>query len=201
MGQLLGRGAMAVALFGMSLPMQGEFASGQTDPAQSRGVMVLRASPATNTPDTPPAPPPPPPPPPIPAAPLARFKPCPRPFAPSEIAVTDAFPANARFDAALRGKLSRHQPSVVVDLATPFEIGTVPPELAPWLTQVKSTQGNVTVPEYCRESRGLFGFLNKMFNGPRAGKYSAADGYDAVLHANGLDRMVTQVEFRLRTAP
>jgi hypothetical protein len=150
-----------------------------------------------DTPTPQPGPPPPPPP-----APLAIFKSCPRPFGRSDIAITAASPETPRFDALLRARLIRRQPSVVVDMTAPFAVESgAPPELSAWLTQVKATQGVVTMRQYCEQSRGFMSFLNKMFTGTRTSRYAAADGYDAVLHIDGVDQRVTQVEFRLRGKP
>ncbi len=127
------------------------------------------------------------------------FKSCPRPFGRADIAIVAASPETPKFEGLLHNRLSRRQPSVVVDMSAPFAVdGGAPPELAAWLTQVKSTGGAVTMHQYCEQSRGFMSFFGKMFTGPRAGRYAAADNYDAVLHVDGVDQRVTQVEFRLR---
>ena len=106
----------------------------------------------------------------------------------------------AAFDTALRSWLQARAPRVTIDMANPFALGTEgPPPLSAWLTEAKAKGGIVSVDQYCEAPRGLFGWLRKVFGGGAQSGYDAVDGYDAILHADGANGVVTQVEFRLRT--
>ena len=105
------------------------------------------------------------------------------------------------FRAALRRHLAQKPATVIVDIAEPFAVtGSTPPDLAPWLSEVKASGGIVSVDTYCQESRGFFSFLRGLFGGATRSPYAAVDGYDVVLHVDGLVGVVTQVEFRSRAA-
>ena len=253
MGGLRGRGFAAGAAIFLAMSMGAPFrllAATGTDVGalapgvQSRGVMVLRASPdpaptPTPTPVAPvqipvqtltpvdanvPVPPSPTPvspqpvsPQPVPPAPISPtpvtqhptavlpapipvIKSCPRPLSPADITLPDDATDSAKFDRALRSRLTRQQASVVVDLAAPYAVDETPPrQLNAWLTEVKASHGSVAVSQYCEDSRGFFAFLSRMFGGEPANRYAAADAYNAVLHVDGLDQHVTQIEFRLRS--
>lgn len=122
------------------------------------------------------------------------LKPCPRPFARPAVTL-----GGGGFDRAMAGALKRRPESAVVDLPQPFAVGTdMPAALTPWLNQVKASGGIVSASEYCHDTRGLFGWLGRMVRAVRGNPYKAAEGYDAVLHVDGLDQKVTQVEFRRR---
>ena len=201
---LLATGLLATAVFAAG--GTATLASAQTiGQEQARGVMVLRPTEAPAPVPTPlPAPTPTPTPVPTPlplavrpAAPV--IKPCPRPFARADLVLG----SGASFDRRLRTLLAARRGSVIVDLAAPYPVDAAPPApLSPWLDNVKGSGGLVTVDSYCQASRGLFGnFLKKMFGAsPDAAGYAAAAGYDAVLHVDGTDQRVTQVQFVRRTA-
>lgn len=195
--------ALCLILAGIGLPGHLNAARAQTPPPPSspaadtgtRGIIVLRpVAPAVEPAPAPvvaPVPAPPPPPPPVEAA----QQPCRRPFDHPEVRLTGA----EGFAAALRHRLARRHGPVVVDLAQPSPIGAaMPAELAPWLRQVKSSGGTVTVDSYCAQSRGLFGMFRGLFGAGTPDGYAAADGYDAVLHVDGAVAAVTQVEFKPR---
>lgn len=130
-----------------------------------------------------------------PTAPSPLLKACSRPFDHSVASVG----RTAGFNRTLAAALRRKPASAVVDLPQPFKVGDdAPATLAPWLTQVKASGGIVSATEYCRESRGMFSFLGRMFGGAKQSAFKAADGYDAVLHVDGLDQKVTQIEFKRR---
>lgn len=126
------------------------------------------------------------------------IKPCPRPFATPDLALG----ATPRFEKALRTRLAARRGRVVVDLAQPYAAGAdAPAALAPWLEEVKASGGIVSVDQYCRRGRGAFGnFLKTLLGGASRNPYKAARSYDAVLHADALDMVVTQVEFVPRAA-
>lgn len=198
-------GAALLAAVGTVLP-----ASAQEGAQEgARGVTVLRAqAPAPADVATPPvaapvaapvakpavtaAPAPPPPAPGRPTSPMLAG--CARPFAQPAVTL-----GTGGFDKTLSASLKRKPASAVVDLPQPFAVGTdMPAALTPWLDEVKASGGIVSASEYCRDSRGLFGWLGRMIRGVRGSPYKAADGYDAVLHVDGLDQKVTQVEFKRR---
>ena len=186
------------------------------DNVRSRGVMILRPN-ATPTPVATPTPAPTPVPNPIPtpvpiptpaptpvpvrpvpvAPPLPVVKDCPRPFAHPDLVLD----GSAGFDRALKRRLSSHRGRVVIDLVNPYTVdGTPPAQLVPWIAEVRSSGGLVRVESYCQVSRGFFGnFFKKLFSGGGNAKpYQAADRYDVVLHLDGLDQKVTQIEFAPR---
>ena len=160
----------------------------------TRGIIIVRPPVAAVEPAPQPAPVPvvaPAPSPPV----MAQPRACPRPFGHPDIRLTgsDSFPA------ALRRQLLRKRGPVVVDLVHPSPVGnSLPPELAPWLKQVKAAGGTVTVDSYCAQSRGLFGMLRGLFGAGAVDTYAVADGYDVVLHVDGVAGAVTQVEFKPR---
>jgi hypothetical protein len=124
---------------------------------------------------------------------------CPRPFAATDLALQpNGQPA--QFDSALRSRLQARPPRVTIDIAQPFPLETEgPAPLAAWLKEARAKGGLVTVDQYCEAPRGLFTWLRKVFGGGAQSGYDAVDGYDAVLHADGANGVVTQVEFRLRS--
>lgn len=108
------------------------------------------------------------------------------------------FGDGAAFDQALRGKLRRNR-TVVVDMDTPYPADNEAPlPLGAWLNEVKQSGGTVSVAPYCQKGRGLGGFFAKLFGGGPAEPYKAARRYDAVLHVDAVDQVVTQVEFAPR---
>lgn len=120
---------------------------------------------------------------------------CDRPFARPQ--VTDS--GTAAFTPALRKALGGAAASVVVDMRQPFSVnGPTPPELVPWLNQVKASGGIVSVKQYCQVSRGFFSFLRGLFKQPAQDPYAAANGYDVLMHVDGLVGDVTQIEFTRR---
>ncbi len=193
----VGGHAAVVAVAGVVLAGAAPLAA-QVTQGGERGVVVLRAQPLAAAEPTPapavvatPAPPP------MPGgpAPSPIFKPCPRPFP-----ATAATLGTSGFDKAVTRALRAKPAVAVVDVAAPFAVGDAPPAaLTPWLSQVKASGGLVSADEYCRDSRGMFGWIGRMVRAVRGVSYAAADGYDAVLHVDGLDQKVTQVEFRRRT--
>jgi hypothetical protein len=167
-----------------------------TSNVHSRGVIVLKPveeSPPQPSPasDAIPSPAPPK----APQLPQPVIKSCPRPFAHPDVSLA----TTERFDRALRSHLQAKSGSVIVDIDVPFAVGAeAPPPLKPWLAEARSAGGLVTVDEYCQESRGFFAFLSKLFTGDGASRYAAVDSYDVILHVNGLDQLVTQIEFKPR---
>lgn len=126
----------------------------------------------------------------------AVLKACDRPMAKPTLRFADP----ARFDRALKGKLRRGK-TVVVDLDSPYPVANeAPAPLGAWLNEVEKSGGMVTVSPYCQKGRGLGGFLAKLFGGGPAEPYKAARAYDAVLHVDSVDQIVTQVEFAPRKA-
>ena len=126
----------------------------------------------------------------------AVLKSCDRPFAKPTL----RFANPARFDRALKGALRRGK-TVVVDIESPYPVANeAPAPLGAWLNEVEKSGGMVTVSPYCQKGRGLGGFLAKLFGGGPAEPYKAARAYDAVLHVDSVDQIVTQVEFAPRKA-
>lgn len=200
--------AAVMTTFGAGIIVQAQAAAGQDDAAQpgaipadkvaTRGVIVLHPvtkpspnpAPAPSPASDPASAPTPAPPPPV-------VNTCDRPFAHVDVSLGGA----GGFRIALRDRLSRKAGAVIVGIAQPFSFsGSAPAELAPWLAEVKATGGIVSVDTYCHESRG-FSFLRGLFGGPAQNPYAAADSYNAVLHVDGLVGVVTQVEFKPRSAP
>jgi len=178
---------IAFALATALLIASGEAAYAEKSPG-TRGVEVLRptakppAPAPTPTPSLQPAP-----------------RTCPRPIAGTDLTLRPN-DRPAAFDTALRSRLQARAPRVTIDMANPFALGTEgPPPLSAWLTEAKAKGGIVSVDQYCEAPRGLFGWLRKVFGGGAQSGYDAVDGYDAILHADGANGVVTQVEFRLRT--
>lgn len=177
--------AVFLAALGSAVPPSvAQSVSGQT---QTRGVIVLRPTPAASKP-TPPIP-----------APLPVVGQCPRPFARPDLAL----PSGGSFDRKLAALLRRRPDSVIVDLAVPYVVNEKPPEaLMPWIAEIKSSGGAIRISTYCQTNRGLFGnLLRRLFgDGSSSKPYKTADRYDAVLHVNGTDQRVTQIEFAPRSA-
>ena len=120
------------------------------------------------------------------------IKPCDRPYAQTALRLD----TDTRFARSLERIMKLRKP-FVVDLAVPYASGgEIPAQLAPWLSEIKSSGGSVTVANYCNNTRGGFGnWLSRLFGGDPGKMYRPARLYDAVLHANSVDRVVTQVEF------
>jgi hypothetical protein len=126
----------------------------------------------------------------------AVLKACDRPVAKPTLRFSDP----ARFDRALKGKLRRGK-TVVVDLDSPYPVANeAPAPLGAWLNEIEKSGGMVTVAPYCQKGRGFGGFFAKLFGGGPAEPYKAARTYDAVLHVDSVDQIVTQVEFAPRKA-
>lgn len=127
---------------------------------------------------------------------LPVLKSCDRPVARPTLRFGDG----AAFDRALKGKLRRGR-TVVVDMDTPYPADNEAPlPLGAWLNEVKQSGGTVSVEPYCQKGRGFGGFFAKLFGGGPAEPYKAARRYDAVLHVDAVDQVVTQVEFAPRKA-
>jgi len=125
---------------------------------------------------------------------LPVLKGCDRPIAKPTL----RFANPASFDQAFKAKLRRGR-AVVVDLDTPYPADKEAPlPLGAWLNEVKQSGGAVTVAAYCQKGRGFGGFFTKLFGGPPAEPYKAIRRYDAVLHVDAVDQVVTQVEFAPR---
>ncbi len=128
------------------------------------------------------------------ALPAPVIKSCARPIADPDLHVDAA----ADFQRQLRPRLRMRQ-RVVLDLSAPYAAQAAPPAgLAPWIDAVKGSGGSVSVAQYCQMTRGFGDWLARMFaTTPRdpSRAYDAAHGYDMILHADALDRTVTQVEF------
>lgn len=165
----------------------------------SRGVRILEAE----EPPPPPPPPPeeaaPPPPAPPPVRPLRGpvIKACDRPFAETDLRL-DSAPG---FEKALAAKLRGGQ-RVVVDLASPYgDKSPAPAPLAKWLGEITASGGQVEVKQYCEGTRSLLGkWLAELFSPKPNYAYRAARKYNAVLHADAVDHVITQVEFTPRGA-
>lgn len=128
--------------------------------------------------------------------PASVLKGCDRPVAKPTLRFSDP----ARFDKALKTKLRRGRP-VVVDLDRPYPADNEAPlPLGAWLNEVKQSGGTVSVAPYCQKGRGFGGFFAKLFGGGPAEPYKAARRYDAVLHVDAVDQVVTQVAFAPRKA-
>lgn len=187
-------GASLAALAGSAALAQASYATiGPTVPstAKSKGVRVIRPDePATVNalqPSTPVA------------GPVIKF--CNRPFA------QPALKLGADLDRRLASEL-RARKTLVVDLPQPFPERAAPPAaLAPWLSEVEAAGGTVTVKQYCSAAKGGLGsWLTKISrvlrgDGKTANPYAAARNYNVVLHADALDRVITQVEFTPKAAP
>ncbi|MDT7536033.1 hypothetical protein OVY48_21780 [Sphingobium sp. SA2] len=133
---------------------------------------------------------------PPPVATPAVLKGCDRPVAKPALRFADP----ARFDRALKSKLRRGR-TVVVDLDAPYPVANeAPAPLGAWLNEIEKSGGMVTVSPYCQKGRGLGGFFAKLFGGGPAEPYKTARAYDAVLHVDAVDQIVTQVEFAPRKA-
>ncbi|MDO7836546.1 hypothetical protein Q4610_15980 [Sphingobium sp. HBC34] len=131
-----------------------------------------------------------------PAPALPVLAPCNRPVAKPTLRFSEA----GGFDRRLRSKLRRGR-AVVVDLDTPYRVDNeAPAPLGAWLNEVKQSGGAVSVAPYCQKGRGMGGFFARLFGGGPAEPYKAARGYDAVLHVDAVDQVVTQVEFAPRRA-
>ena len=152
----------------------------------SRGVRILEAepepAPAAKPVATPPAPP-------------RVLKFCDRPFDKPDLTL-----ASASIDKDLAAGLKTRK-RVVVDLTKPYKNDdAAPAAIAPWLAEVKAGGGQVTVKEYCEAARGALGtWLAKLFSAKPAPAveplYRPARQYDVILHADALDKVITQVEF------
>lgn len=205
------RSTLAVATFGFllaasanALAQQGNVPTPPEPGAAGRGVRIVPAEPVSPPPVANP---------PQPVAPVANavvadpavapglaapvaLKPCARP----ESRPTLRFDQPDGFDSRLRSKLRRGR-TVVVDLANPYPADREAPlPLGAWLNEVKQSGGAVEVLPYCVKGRGLGGFFAKLFGGGPAEPYKAARRYDAVLHVDALDQVVTQVSFTPRKA-
>jgi hypothetical protein len=126
---------------------------------------------------------------------LPILKNCDRPVAKPTLRFDDP----TKFDRAFRTKLRGR--TVVVDMDTPYPADReAPAPLGAWLNEVKQSGGTVSVAPYCQKGRGFGGFFAKLFGGGPAEPYKAVRRYDAVLHVDAVDQLVTQVEFAPRKA-
>ena len=126
---------------------------------------------------------------------LPILKSCDRPMAKPTLRFDDP----TKFDRAFRAKLRGR--AVVVDMDTPYPADReAPAPLGAWLNEVKQSGGTVSVAPYCQKGRGFGGFFAKLFGGGPAEPYKAIRRYDAVLHVDAVDQVVTQVEFTPRKA-
>lgn len=122
------------------------------------------------------------------------LKPCDRPLAKPALRFSDP----AGFDRRLRSKL-RGGRAVAIDMDTPYPVGNeAPAPLGAWLNEIQKSGGAVTVAPYCQKGRGFGDFIARIFGGGPAEPYRAARKYDATLHVDSIDRVVTQVEFTPR---
>lgn len=128
--------------------------------------------------------------------PPSALKPCDRPF----IKPTLRFADPAGFDRTLRNKL-RSGRTVTIDLETPYPVkNEAPAPLGAWLNEIQKGGGMVTVAPYCQKGRGFGDFMARIFGGAPADPYQAARKYDATLHVDSIDQVVTQIEFTPRRA-
>ncbi|MEJ7934366.1 hypothetical protein WG907_08880 [Sphingobium sp. AN558] len=124
------------------------------------------------------------------------LKPCDRPIAKPALRFADP----AGFDRLMRGKL-RGGRAVAIDLETPYPVSNeAPAPLGAWLNEIQKSGGMITVAPYCQKGRGFGDFLTRIFGGGPAEPYKAARKYDAVLHVDSIDQVVTQLEFIPRQA-
>lgn len=124
------------------------------------------------------------------------LKACDRPIAKPTLRFADP----ALFDRAMKARLRGGQ-VVTVDLATPYPVGKeAPAPLGAWLNEVDKSGGTVSTSPYCLKGRGIGGFFAKLFGGGPAEPYKAARRYDAVLHVDSIDQIVTQIAFVPRKA-
>lgn len=131
-----------------------------------------------------------------PAVPPPVLKACDRPIARPTLRFADP----AQFDRAMKARLRGGQ-TVTVDLATPYPVGKeAPAPLGAWLNEVDKSGGTVSTSPYCLKGRGIGGFFAKLFGGGPAEPYKAARRYDAVLHVDSIDQIVTQIAFVPRKA-
>ncbi|HZK98744.1 MAG TPA: hypothetical protein VFC47_02500 [Caulobacteraceae bacterium] len=193
---ILSRRLLIVIALAGSLAVGGASAQPAPSPETSRGVKVLE--PETN--DTPPAPPrsapaatptagPPSP------GPVIHF--CDRPFAHAQLQLGSPI----GFNRSLARRL-RSGGRVVVNLTEPYPDKSPPPQLlSSWFAAAQAGGGTVTVKQYCDAARGSLGsWLAGLFRTSPSDRYRSARGYDVVLHADALDRVVTQVEFSPKAA-
>jgi hypothetical protein len=118
--------------------------------------------------------------------------PCTRPVTSPDLRLPER-----NFDRLLAAKLKTGK-AVSIDLENPFpQKGEAPAPLNRWLLEVRNSGGQVAVEQYCDSAKGMLGgWLAKLFGaGDKDALYKPARAYDAVLHADALDRVVTQVEF------
>jgi len=117
---------------------------------------------------------------------------CSRPFSAPDLTLD----ASTDFERSLSRAL-RSKKRVVVDLSQTYPDKSPPPgALSPWLSEVKSAGGTVTVKQYCDAARGsLSSWFAEVFGGHPGSIYRPARQYDAILHADALDHVITQVEF------
>lgn len=160
-------------------------------PQQSPAVPAIAPAPNAIRPATPPSP--------VgtrPAVTPPVLKACDRPFANPTLRFADP----AQFDRAMKARLRGGQ-TVTVDLATPYPVGKeAPAPLGAWLNEVDKSGGTVSASPYCLKGRGIGGFFAKLFGGGPAEPYKAARRYDAVLHVDSIDQIVTQIAFVPRKA-
>lgn len=187
---------VAAAALVAAAPVMADPAAAPLQGEESRGVRILAPDDTGPPPIPPKAPAATPPPPKVPLrAPVIQA--CQRPFAAPDLKLDD----KPGFERRLGGKL-RLRRRVVVDLAVPYgEKAAAPAALAPWLAEIQASGGTVQVKPYCEGTRSLFGdWLAELFATKPANPYRAARRYDAVLHADALDHVITQVEFTPRGA-
>jgi hypothetical protein len=116
---------------------------------------------------------------------------CDRPFPNADLSLG----SGKGFTSALARKLQSGK-RIVVDLAQPYpESAETPSALSPWFAKVKERGGSVTVKQYCYGGRGFGSWLAKIFKPDPNRVYRPAGNYNVLLHSNGLDQQVTQVEF------
>lgn len=164
----------------------------------ARGMRILPAEAEAPPPaPPPPAPPPPAPPPRASGPPVPVVQLCSRPVAQPDL----TFAEGRAFDRALARKLKAGG-VVTIDLPQPYaEKGEAPGTLSNWLAQVQAGGGAVTVKQYCEAARGsLTDWVAGLFTPKPGGVYRPARAYDAVLHTDALDHVITQIEFTPRAA-
>lgn len=146
----------------------------------SRGVVVLKAE-SKNTAENP-------------------ATSCPLPISRSDFRVDLLKIGSDKFDRDLSRRLEKGKQDVTLEIADPFSAEQDPPQnLSRWLEAIRSSGGTVTTLQYCKKTRGLFAFLRRILGSKSSDWLEAAKSYDAIVHVNGIDQSVTQIQFRRRS--
>lgn len=125
--------------------------------------------------------------------------PCPLPISHSDLRVDLVRMGSDKFDRDLSRRLEKAKQDVTLEIAVPFSAEQEPPaNLSRWLQAIRSSGGNVTTSQYCAKTRGFFSFLRRILGAKKVDRLDAAQSYDAIVHVNGIDQTVTQIQFQRR---